>query len=109
MLDYIQAKNEVDKDNKPIGRTREDEYQDVQLVIRGIGSIEEAIESFIKPEVMSGSEQWFCEELNKKVDAIKGLKFKSLPYLLTLHLKRFDYDPETWNRIKLGMLKIFKY
>ncbi|KAL0488608.1 hypothetical protein AKO1_015690 [Acrasis kona] len=102
MLDYITAKNEVNAEGKHIGRVREDEYQDIQLVIRDADSVEKAIDNYIKPEEMTGTEQWSCEELNKKVDAIKGLKFKTLPYLLMLHLKRFDYDPETWNRIKLG-------
>jgi ubiquitin C-terminal hydrolase len=109
MIDYITAKNEKSADNKPIGRMREDEFQDIQLVIRDTNSVEEALENFVKPETMEGSEQWFCEELNKKVDAIKGLKFKTLPYLLMLHLKRFDYDPETWNRIKLGNKVTFPF
>lgn len=67
MIDYITAKNEVTTDNKPIGRSREDEYQDIQLVIRDAHSVEDALQNFIKPEVMEGSEQWSCEELNKKV------------------------------------------
>jgi len=37
-----------------------------------------------------------------KVDAMKGLKFSSFPYLLTLQLKRFDFDYDTFRRIKLN-------
>ena len=33
---------------------------------------------------------------------LKGLKFKRFPYLLTLQLKRFDFDYSTMHRIKLN-------
>jgi len=37
----------------------------------------------------------------KKVDAMKGLKFTKFPYLLTLQLKRFEFDLTDMRRIKL--------
>ena len=46
--------------------------------------------------------QYFCEKCNKKCDAHKGLKFLQFPYLLTLQLKRFDFDYNTMHRIKLN-------
>lgn len=36
------------------------------------------------------------------MDAVKGLKFERLPYLLSLQLKRFDFDHNTLQRIKLN-------
>ncbi len=33
---------------------------------------------------------------------MKGLKFTRFPYLLTLQLKRFDFDYSTMHRIKLN-------
>ena len=33
---------------------------------------------------------------------LQGLKFKRFPYLLTLQLKRFDFDYSTMHRIKLN-------
>ncbi|KAL9652536.1 hypothetical protein ABK040_000106 [Willaertia magna] len=109
MIDYIHAKNEKRDNGEPYGRNREDIYMDIQLVIRDVNSVEEALTNFIKPEIMDNDNQWNCEELNKKVDAIKGLKFKTLPYILTLHLKRFDYDYTTWTRIKLGNRVTFPF
>lgn len=43
-----------------------------------------------------------CDQCKKKVDALKGLRFKKLPYLLTMQLKRFDFDYDTMRRIKLN-------
>ncbi|EFC46926.1 peptidase C19 family ubiquitinyl hydrolase [Naegleria gruberi] len=110
MIDYIEAKDERRENGQPYGRVREDLYMDLQLVVRGISSVEEALDSYIKPEIMDGDNQWICEELqDKKVDAVKGLKFKTIPYIFTLHLKRFDYDYTTWNRIKLGNMVTFPF
>ncbi|KAG2388438.1 hypothetical protein C9374_000602 [Naegleria lovaniensis] len=110
MLDYIEAKDHRRESGEPVGRAREDIYMDLQLVVRSVSSVEEALDNYVKPELLEGNEQWICEELgNKKIDAIKGLKLKTLPYILTLHLKRFDYDLQTWTRIKLGNMVTFPY
>ncbi|KAJ0394465.1 hypothetical protein ATCC90586_010003 [Pythium insidiosum] len=87
--------------------SRNDEFLDLSLVIRPFGSsqmmksVEEAIELYLKPEVLNGDNQWRCDQCKTKRDAIKGLKFSKLPYLLSLQLKRFDYDFMTDSRIKL--------
>lgn len=87
---------------------REDTFLDIPLVVRpfgssqAYGSVEEALCAFVTPETLEGSNQYFCEKCNKKCDAHKGLKFIKFPYLLTLQLKRFDFDPVTMHRIKLN-------
>lgn len=100
--DYISTIEKVN--DKPVyERCHQAEFMDVQLVIRGVSSIEEALDNYVKPEIMNGDNQWKVEELNnRKFDAEKGFKFRELPYILTLQLKRFDYDPQTWSRIKLA-------
>lgn len=86
--------------------SRTDKYLDIPLVIRGFGSsvpvksVEEALGRFVQPEVLEGENQYKCEKCNKKVDAIKGLKFSSFPYLLTLQLKRFDFDYDTVHLVR---------
>ncbi|KAL4232665.1 Ubiquitin carboxyl-terminal hydrolase 47 [Mactra antiquata] len=87
---------------------RIDTYLDIPLVIRPFGSttayksIHEAMEAFVQPETLEGRDQYFCEKCNKKCDAHKGLKIMSFPYLLTLQMKRFDFDYSTMHRIKLN-------
>ena len=63
---------------------------------------EEALRAFVQPETLDGNNQYHCENCAKKCDAHKGLKFTKFPYLLTLHLKRFDFDYNTMYRIKLN-------
>ena len=42
------------------------------------------------------SMDFYCVTLSQ------GLKFKQFPYLLTLQLKRFDFDYQSMHRIKLN-------
>uniref|UniRef100_UPI003AAC7821 ubiquitin carboxyl-terminal hydrolase 47 isoform X6 n=1 Tax=Centroberyx gerrardi TaxID=166262 RepID=UPI003AAC7821 len=63
---------------------------------------EEALQAFVQPETLDGPNQYFCERCKKKCDARKGLRFLHFPYLLTLQLKRFDFDYTTMHRIKLN-------
>ncbi|OWZ19499.1 hypothetical protein PHMEG_0006257 [Phytophthora megakarya] len=87
--------------------SRIDNFLDLSLVIRPFGStemmktVEEAIELFLRPEMLEKENQWMCDRCKVKRDAIKGLKFSKLPYILMLQLKRFDFDYATMNRIKL--------
>ena len=102
MIDYVKCLEcETEK-------SREDTFLDIPLPVRPFGStvayesIEEALKAFVQPETLDGNNQYFCEKCNKKCDAHKGLKFKKFPYILTLHLKRFDFDYQTLHRIKLN-------
>uniref|UniRef100_A0A646QG70 Ubiquitin carboxyl-terminal hydrolase 47 n=1 Tax=Hemiscolopendra marginata TaxID=943146 RepID=A0A646QG70_9MYRI len=87
---------------------REDTYLDIPLPVRpfdqtqSYGSVEEALHAFVQPEVLEDTNQYLCERCDKKCDAHKGLKFINFPYLLTLQLKRFDFDYNTMHRIKLN-------
>ncbi|CRK93812.1 CLUMA_CG007339, isoform A [Clunio marinus] len=102
MIDYVKCLEcETEK-------SREDTFLDIPLPVRPFGSsvayesVEEALKAFVQPETLDGNNQYFCEKCNKKCDAHKGLKFKKFPYILTLHLKRFDFDYQTLHRIKLN-------
>ncbi|XP_014675692.1 PREDICTED: ubiquitin carboxyl-terminal hydrolase 47-like [Priapulus caudatus] len=87
---------------------RTDAFLDIPLTIRPFGattvfkSVGEALQAFVEPETLDGTNQYFCEQCNKKCDAHKGLEFVKYPYMLTLQLKRFDFDYSTMHRIKLN-------
>ena len=87
---------------------REDKFLDISLAVRSDfdkiynKSVEMALENFIKHEELTGENKYYCEKCKNKFDAIKGLKFKNLPKILVLQLKRFDLDMTTMQRIKLN-------
>nr|CAD7439732.1 unnamed protein product [Timema bartmani] len=107
MIDYVKC---LDCSTE---KSREDTFLDIPLPVRpfgstvAYGSVEEALRAFVQPETLDGNNQYFCEKCNKKCDAHKGLKFSKFPYLLTLHLKRFDFDYLTLHRIKLNDKVVF--
>ncbi len=102
MKDYVQCK-ECGHES-----SRTDKYLDIPLVIKPFGeqhavrSVQEALNKFVQPELLEGENQYLCTRCNKKVDARKGLKLLSCPYLLMLQLKRFDFDYDTMQRVKLN-------
>jgi len=82
-------------------REKEDTFQDLSVVIQGKTTLLEALDNFVEPEILSGDNQYFCDVCQKKVDCKKGLKFKSLPMLLFIQLKRFVFDWAAMKRNKL--------
>ena len=61
---------------------------DLELSVKGVGSVLSSITKYVTPEVLSGENQWEYQA-GVKVDAIKGLQLKTLPPILTLQLKRY--------------------
>ncbi|CAK4618722.1 unnamed protein product [Aphanomyces euteiches] len=97
-------------------RSRLENFIDLGLSLRPdrwtslVSSVEEAIKLFTKPEIFSGDNQLICTKCGEKRDAIKGLKFHQLPYLLSLQLNRFEIDFTTFTTVKLGQeVKFPKY
>ena len=58
--------------------------------------------AFVKPELLDGNNQYSCEKCKSKQNAEKGLRITQFSYLLTIQLKRFDFDYQTLHRIKLN-------
>ena len=87
-----------------------DRFQDISLPIRnelGTGvlnsSVEMALENYIKPEKLEGSNQYLCPDCDKKQDAEKGIKLTNGPPILTIALNRFTLDYQSYDlkRMKL--------
>ena len=80
---------------------RNEDFYQVSLDVRGKKGLTDSLESYVAVEMMNGENQWLCEELGKKVDAEKRTFIGALPHTLMLHLKRFEWDYETYSRWKV--------
>lgn len=60
-----------------------------------------ALENYIKPEILSGDNAYFCSVCDRKVTAEKGIKLIKGPKILTIVLNRFTLDYNTFQRVKL--------
>eukprot|EP01006_Ploeotia_vitrea_P038009 TRINITY_DN66192_c8_g1_i3.p1 TRINITY_DN66192_c8_g1~~TRINITY_DN66192_c8_g1_i3.p1 ORF type:complete len:1232 (+),score=694.70 TRINITY_DN66192_c8_g1_i3:155-3850(+) len=96
MVDYLSCKS------CKFARERQDSFLDISVVIQNVATLNEALRNFVQPEMLVGDNQWRCSGCNEKVDAEKGLKFTSLPKVLTVHLKRFVYDFNKNGRVKVN-------
>lgn len=61
-------------------------------VRREMTKVTDALEDYLKEELLTGDERWFCERCGKKVDARMKFDLWKLPPVLVLHLKRFEFD-----------------
>jgi len=70
---------------------RDEEYYDLQMPVKGCKDLYASLDEYVKEEVLDGENQYHSDRFGKQ-DAKKGVLFKSLPPVLELHLRRFEYD-----------------
>ncbi|KRW99447.1 hypothetical protein PPERSA_07932 [Pseudocohnilembus persalinus] len=84
-----------------ISKERTEEFYDLILQIQGCNNIEDALKNLITPEKLDQDNQYYCDNCDKKNDALKGQKIRAFPDNLTLSLNRFIFDLQTLTRVKL--------
>lgn len=70
-----------------------DPIMDLALDIKGCDSIQRAMQNYVKSEMLSGNNKYYCESCKQKRDARKSLHIYRPPKVLTLQLKRFEFTP----------------
>lgn len=81
---------------------RDDPFYVISLDIKDKASIQEALELYVKGEMLEGDNAFKCEKCNTKRDTLKRSCVKTLPNTLILHLKRFEFDFDTMRKVKLN-------
>ncbi|KAG0057243.1 hypothetical protein BGZ83_000656 [Gryganskiella cystojenkinii] len=87
MKSYIKCIN-VDYES-----SRVEDFYDIQLNVKGCKTLEDSFRNYIDVETMDGENKYQAEGHGLQ-DARKGVIFESLPPVLHLQLKRFEYDME---------------
>jgi len=86
----------------PAHRSERDEPGNSLAVdIRNKSGLLESLAAYVQGELLEGDNKWECERCGHKVDAVKRQVFKRLPHTLCFQLKRFEYDYETMQRLKV--------
>lgn len=78
--------------NVEYASNREEEFYDIQLDVKGCADIYQSFDKYISTEVLDGENQYDAGANFGKQDAKKGVIFTKFPPVLTIHLKRFDFD-----------------
>lgn len=96
---------------------KEEGFYDLQLMVDGCPSLHASLREFVREEALVGANKFNTRQPQfGRQDARRGTRFKRLPPVLQLHLKRFMYDAETGSMHKLQSefafpttLRMFKY
>lgn len=77
-------------------------FYELDLNIQGNKDLKKCIQEFLKEEMLTGENQYYCDKCQGKQDAVRCIKLKKLPPTLSLQLLRFVYDCSTHQRHKLS-------
>ena len=83
-------------------RTNESQFYSIQLQVQGKKNIYDSLNSFVEGEKMNGDNCINCPQCNKKYPAIKSQNFKTLPRIFMFVLKRFEFNYQTMQKIKIN-------
>ena len=85
---------------------REERWYDLQMPVQGCGGLRASLGSFVREEKLSGDNRYNTRrpELGRQ-EARRGARLKSVPPVLQLHLKRFEYDARSGEMLKLQQVR----
>ncbi|KAJ7156042.1 hypothetical protein C8R43DRAFT_421204 [Mycena crocata] len=95
MKSYIKCVN-VDYESSRI-----EEFNDIQLNVKGMKNLYESFRDYVAVEMLDGENKYQAEGLGLQ-DAKKGIIFESFPPVLHLQLKRFEYDMQRDSMVKVN-------
>jgi len=81
---------------------REEPFLNISLQVKNKKSIYQSLSAFVEGEMLEGDNAYFCSECNKKVNTLKRVCLKKLPNHLILALKRFEFDFDTMQKVKVN-------
>lgn len=55
-------------------------------------TLEECLDLYSKPEILSADESWYCPDCKVHVQAMKQLDLWKAPDIIAIHFKRFNYS-----------------
>eukprot|EP00743_Colponemidia_sp_Colp-15_P009785 GILK01010717.1.p1 GENE.GILK01010717.1~~GILK01010717.1.p1 ORF type:complete len:1303 (+),score=261.81 GILK01010717.1:216-4124(+) len=81
--------------------TREESFYDIQLNVKGCNNVEESFEKYTELETLDEDNKYEAEGHGKQ-RAERGTRFKQFPPVLSLQLKRFQYDYQKEDMAKVN-------
>ncbi|KAJ6252615.1 ubiquitin carboxyl-terminal hydrolase [Anaeramoeba flamelloides] len=77
-------------------------FNAISLDVNYQNNLNESLDKYFKTENLIGENQFYSDQLKKKVDAKKKIYFKILPPTLIIHLKRFEWHYQSMTRNKVN-------
>lgn len=86
----------------PYRSDREEPFYIITAEVKDKATLEDSLELYVADELFSGDNKLEDPDAGRKVDALRGCAFRTLPPTLIIHLKRFDFDLESMDRRKVN-------
>ena len=80
---------------------RSEPFMCIQLDVASKTNIYESLDSFVSSEILSGDNAYELPS-GERVSVLKRCCFRRLPNTLVFHLKRFDLDFDTFEKVKIN-------
>ncbi|KAF1313392.1 Ubiquitin-specific protease, partial [Globisporangium splendens] len=81
---------------------REERFFALSLEVSKKQHLKECLSLYVQGESLDGENAYFCERLQQKVSETKRICIKKLPQTLVFHLKRFEFDFDTMEKLKIN-------
>ena len=91
----------LEKDYPYYSQTEENFYS-ITLDIKNHKNLEEALDAYVKGEILEGENKYFVEKYKKKISIKKRNSLKKIGNQIIIHLKRFEFDFYTFQNNKLN-------
>ena len=80
----------------------EEPFFRITLDIKGHKSLEEALDAYVKGEILDGDNKYYVDKYKRKISIRKSSSLEKLGNVVIIHLKRFEFDFVTFNNYKLS-------
>lgn len=81
---------------------REEPFMAVILQVKNKNSVLDSLKFYVEGEMLEGDNAYYCEKCEKKINTLKRQCIKRMPNVLFLVLKRFEFDFDTMQKVKVN-------
>jgi ubiquitin C-terminal hydrolase len=86
----------------PYQSQREEPFYCLSLDIKNKKSLKEALDFYVKPEVLEGENKYQCDKYQTLVDAQRSNFIKNMKDTVVINLKRFEFDYNQMMHVKIN-------
>ena len=95
------VRNVIRCTNVSFQSTRTESFYDLQLTIKGMRTLKESFDNYVKAETLEGDNKYRAEGHGLQ-DAQRFVEFEAFPPVLHLHLERYAFDPRVMGTVKIN-------
>lgn len=86
----------------PYKSLREETFYRISLDIKNKNILSEALDLFVKEDILDDDNKYYCDQYSKKLLAKKRCLISTLSNTVIVHLKRFEFNYNTMQRTKIN-------